>query len=61
MMTHGQMLALRAPVQGTVIGIEVQAGQQVLAGAPLLLLESMKMEVPLPAPGAACTYSACAE
>jgi acetyl-CoA carboxylase carboxyltransferase component len=41
---------LAAPVQGSVIAVEVQAGQQVAAGAVLLLLESMKMEVPLQAP-----------
>ncbi len=41
---------LPAPVQGSVIAVEVQAGQQVAAGAVLLLLESMKMEVPLQAP-----------
>jgi acetyl-CoA carboxylase carboxyltransferase component len=41
---------LAAPVQGSVIAVEVQPGQQVAAGAVLLLLESMKMEVPLQAP-----------
>ncbi len=41
--------ALHAPVHGSVIGIEVVVGQAVAAGQTLMLLESMKMEVPLPA------------
>jgi pyruvate/2-oxoglutarate dehydrogenase complex dihydrolipoamide acyltransferase (E2) component len=41
---------LRAPVHGSVIAIEVQPGQQVAAGTVLLLIESMKMEVPVEAP-----------
>ncbi|HMO46282.1 MAG TPA: carboxyl transferase domain-containing protein [Rubrivivax sp.] len=42
--------ALHAPVHGSVIGIEVVVGQAVAAGQTLLLLEAMKMEVPLEAP-----------
>jgi acetyl-CoA carboxylase carboxyltransferase component len=42
--------ALHAPVHGSVIGIEVVVGQAVAAGQTLLLLEAMKMEVPLDAP-----------
>ena len=45
-------LPLTAPVHGTVIGIEVLAGQAVAAGQTLLLQEAMKMEVPLQAPSA---------
>lgn len=48
----GSAVSLVAPVQGTVIAIEVEAGGRAAAGAPLLLLESMKMEVPLEAPSA---------
>ena len=44
--------ALHSPVHGSVIGIEVVVGQAVAAGQTLLLLESMKMEVPLQAPEA---------
>jgi acetyl-CoA carboxylase carboxyltransferase component len=44
--------ALASPVHGSVIGIEVAAGQPVAAGQVLVLLESMKMEVPLQAPAA---------
>ena len=40
---------LHSPVHGSVIGIEVVVGQAVAAGQTLLLLESMKMEVPLEA------------
>ncbi|MBK9361753.1 MAG: biotin carboxylase [Rubrivivax sp.] len=43
----------RAPVHGSVIAIEVQPGQAVAAGTVLLLVESMKMEVPVESPGAA--------
>ncbi len=42
--------ALPSPVHGSVIGIEVVVGQAVAAGQTLLLLEAMKMEVPLQAP-----------
>ena len=42
--------ALPSPVHGSVIGIEVVVGQAVAAGQTLLLLEAMKMEVPLEAP-----------
>src|SRR5688500_13605787 len=33
-----------SPLQGTIVSIEVQAGDAVHAGAPLLVMESMKME-----------------
>ncbi len=42
--------ALHSPVHGSVVGIEVVVGQSVAAGQTLLLLEAMKMEVPLEAP-----------
>lgn len=51
-MTPPARTTLTAPVQGTVIAIEAVAGQAAAAGQPLLLLESMKMEVPLEAPAA---------
>ncbi|MEN9627983.1 MAG: hypothetical protein RJA10_1210 [Pseudomonadota bacterium] len=41
---------LLSPVQGSVMAIEVQPGQAVAAGTVLMLIESMKMEVPLEAP-----------
>jgi acetyl-CoA carboxylase carboxyltransferase component len=43
----------RAPVQGSVIAVEVQPGQRVAAGTVLLLIESMKMELPVESPCAA--------
>jgi acetyl/propionyl-CoA carboxylase alpha subunit/acetyl-CoA carboxylase carboxyltransferase component len=33
-----------APLQGTIVSVDVQEGQEVHAGAPLLVLEAMKME-----------------
>lgn len=42
---------LRAPMPGLVLGISVQLGQQVKQGDPLLILEAMKMENILKAPG----------
>ncbi len=41
---------LHAPVHGSVIGIEVVVGQSVEGGQTLVLMEAMKMEVPLQAP-----------
>ncbi len=45
-------IRLVAPVHGAVIAIDVLPGQAVIAGQLLVLLESMKMEVPLEAPAA---------
>ena len=39
-----------APMPGTVIGVNVAAGERVEARRPLLVLEAMKMETPLTAP-----------
>ncbi len=36
--------ALRAPLQGTVIGVSAAVGETVLAGQPLFIMEAMKME-----------------
>ena len=41
---------LTSPVQGTVIAIEAAVGQTVLAGQVVLVIESMKMEVPVAVP-----------
>lgn len=43
--------ALSAPMPATVIKILVEAGQAVQKGDTLLLLEAMKMELPVRAPG----------
>ncbi len=42
--------SLRSPMPGTVISIEVEPGKRVRAGAPLLVLEAMKMEHAIKAP-----------
>jgi biotin carboxyl carrier protein len=43
---------LKAPMPGLVVRVEVEPGQQVTAGAPLVVLEAMKMENQLVAPAA---------
>jgi acetyl-CoA carboxylase carboxyltransferase component len=47
----GPRRELRAPVRGTVVAVEVVPGQVCRAEMALLVLESMKMEVPLACPG----------
>ncbi|MGG5260638.1 carboxyl transferase domain-containing protein [Phycicoccus avicenniae] len=44
---------LRSPAPALVVATPVAAGEEVAAGAPVLVLESMKMETVLPAPFAA--------
>ena len=44
------MTAIRSEVAGNVWKIEVSVGQQVVAGDTLLIIESMKMEIPVEAP-----------
>jgi 3-methylcrotonyl-CoA carboxylase alpha subunit len=46
--THG---SLSAPMPATVIGVNVAPGDQVTAGQTLIVLEAMKMELPVRAPG----------
>ncbi len=41
---------LTSPVHGTVIAIEAAVGQAVPAGQVVVLIESMKMEIPVPVP-----------
>jgi 3-methylcrotonyl-CoA carboxylase alpha subunit len=43
---------LRAPMSGTVVAIMVKPGDPVARGAPLLILEAMKMEHTIAAPAA---------
>jgi len=45
-------MQVRSEVTGTVWKLEVQPGQQVAAGDPLLIVESMKMEIPVESPAA---------
>lgn len=43
---------LKAPMPGLVVRVQVEPGQSVAAGAPLVVLEAMKMENQLKAPAA---------
>ena len=45
-------LALSAPMPATVIAVNVAPGQEVAEGDVLVLLEAMKMELPIKAPHA---------
>jgi biotin carboxyl carrier protein len=55
-------VALAAPMPATVIAIKVTPGQDVAAGDLLVLLEAMKMEMPIAAPRAGRVKSiACRE
>lgn len=50
--TRSPTLTLEAPVHGNVIAIQAEVGQRVRAGDVTVLVESMKMEVPVEAPAA---------
>jgi 3-methylcrotonyl-CoA carboxylase alpha subunit len=41
---------LNAPMNGTIVSVQVKAGDQVLENAPLLVMEAMKMEHTIRAP-----------
>ena len=43
---------VRSPVTGTVWKIEMAAGDKLADGAVIMILESMKMEIPIAAPAA---------
>ena len=45
------MSKVTAPVTGTVWKIQVKVGDSMAEGQPLVILESMKMEMPVEAPG----------
>lgn len=47
---HADDLALAAPMPATVAAINVAPGQQVSAGDVMIMLEAMKMELPIRAP-----------
>ncbi len=44
--------SLHAPMPGTVLRVDVREGEDVTAGAPLVVLEAMKMELAVSAPAA---------
>jgi biotin carboxyl carrier protein len=52
--THAtdDQIALSAPMPATVLAIDVTPGQEVAAGDLLVMLEAMKMELPIRAPRA---------
>ena len=50
MESNGLVYVLVTPMQGTVVAVDVQAGQQVRAGQVLVIVEAMKMEHELCAP-----------
>jgi pyruvate carboxylase subunit B len=52
---------LRAPMPGLVLRIQVQEGQTVVAGQPIVALEAMKMENELRAPGPGVVQSIAVE
>ncbi len=43
-------VAIRAPMQGTIVSFNVGAGDEVASGRPVLVIEAMKMEHEIPAP-----------
>jgi 3-methylcrotonyl-CoA carboxylase alpha subunit len=45
------MSALSAPMPATVVRVLVETGAAVTAGTPVIVLEAMKMEIPMRAPG----------
>ena len=60
--TTDDQVALSAPMPATVLAIKVSPGDEVTAGDLLVLLEAMKMEMPITAPRAGRVKSlACRE
>jgi biotin carboxyl carrier protein len=43
---------IRAPMPGLIVETRVAAGQPVPAGAPVVIVEAMKMQMEVPAPAA---------
>ena len=50
---RGGPAALKAPMPGLVVRVQVEVGQRLTAGSPVVVLEAMKMENQLKAPSAA--------
>ncbi len=46
----GGSVPVEAPMQGTIVAVEAREGERVRAGAPLFVMEAMKMEHVIPAP-----------
>lgn len=49
-MGEGQVKEIKAAMAGTVFKVEVVKGQDVSEGQPVVILESMKMEIPVESP-----------
>lgn len=50
--TNGNEVAIVAPMQGTILEVKVQVGQQVKSGDTVAILEAMKLENEIKAPSA---------
>ena len=50
-LTSGEV-AVRSPMQGTLVSYQVKEGDEVLSGQPVCVLEAMKMQNTLNAPAA---------
>ncbi|MCB0621306.1 MAG: acetyl-CoA carboxylase biotin carboxyl carrier protein subunit [Saprospiraceae bacterium] len=48
---HVKISEIKAPMPGLVLDIQVEEGQEILLGDPVLILEAMKMENVLQSPG----------
>jgi acetyl-CoA carboxylase carboxyltransferase component len=57
----GSMIDVLAPLQGTVAAVRVVVGQTVVAGAPVVIVESMKMEHVVGAPADGTVVSLAVE
>jgi acetyl-CoA carboxylase biotin carboxyl carrier protein len=55
------MAQITAHITGTIFKIEKQVGESVAAGEDVIILESMKMEIPLESPIAGVVKEICVE
>jgi len=55
------MAQITAHITGTIFKIEKQVGESVAAGEEVIILESMKMEIPLESPIAGVVKEICVE
>lgn len=56
---NASMQKIYSEVSGSVWKLEVQAGQSVAAGTVLMVVESMKMEIPVESPAAGTVRELC--
>ncbi|GAY10861.1 MULTISPECIES: biotin/lipoyl-binding carrier protein [unclassified Pseudonocardia] len=55
------MIEVRSEIAAIVFEVAVEAGQQVSAGDMVVVLESMKMEIPVEAPASGSIARLCTE